>query len=194
MRRPSLWIAAVIAVSVLPLLAGGIQVRKFIGTFSTDGWVFYQEEGGLFLIESRPGDQTGWRGKMLARWVITSPTLHPADSDQFLVFDREGASDRVRLEVGKGKHAEWNLAVEKRMNPKNAGDGKKEGTASYTFRMNVPEGQHKDWFVGADDPPAETEAAADKGQPRRRRVKLVSDPKQALLFHYVEADYRVHHK
>ena len=111
-----------LVVILLPFVAGGIQRKSFIGALSaTGGWLFYEEDHQLFLIEGKAAAQQKFERQVISRWTISAPTVRTLARGQLLSVDPDGESERVRLDFKKGGHTEWNLHVESRENPKRAG-------------------------------------------------------------------------
>jgi hypothetical protein len=67
------------------------------------------------------------------------------------------------------------------------------GKSTQSFHLRLFDGPHKGWYLAAE-PLRDEPVAKSKPSEVVREWRLTEDPKQAVLFDYVDSHYSVGHK
>jgi len=181
------------------LLVVGISQAAVQGTdavcwLGTGGWQLRQKEGEVYLVECPLPREDRLPKEKRHRWFVSAPTIK-AESGKFLAYDPKGRDPSVYLTSDQGDHTRWAFEIVSHLRPQAAKQEPhlKEGAKGFTFRVLAARGPYKNWYLAAEEPPAERKDRKDK-EPVKRRLKLVRGEKNATVFEYVEDNYFVDHK
>ncbi len=187
--------AVLLAVALVGCLAGAIQVRKFIGSLRTsDGWYLAEQNDRVVLVAGT-GDVAPKTKGVEPVWQISAPHMQ-TPTGKFLAVEEIESGVRLSLSSKKTIATRWKFEIVSSKPAKNPTDGSRgergllTGTASRTFRLRMFDGDHEGWYLAAkprtDEPAKPSEAA--------REWRITEDPKQAVLFDYVDSHYSIGHK
>ena len=186
---------AVLGLAVIGCLTGAIQVRKFIGSLRTsDGWYLAEQNDRVVLLAGM-GEVAPKTKGVEPVWKIAAPHMQ-TPTGKYLAVEETKNGVRLLLSTTKTIATRWKFEVVSSTpakNPKNGSLGERgllTGTASSTFRLRMFDGDHEGWYLAADPRPDE----AGKPSESTREWRLTEDPKQAVLFDYVDSHYSIDHK
>jgi hypothetical protein len=207
MRKRVTWRLAGLAAALFLIVGvsrAGIQIRDdvcWLGTEGwqhTGGWQLRERDGEPCLVEGEGYIRSGWRHRLFARdrlkpaphrWYVSAPTIK-AESGKFLAYGRKGREPKVYLAEDKGHHTRWLFEIVKELRPRETKgvDKYKQGPEGFTFRVIAAEGEFKNWYLAAEDPPKEEKERNDR-EPATRRLKLVRNKGMSTDFEYVSTYY-----
>ena len=188
------------AVLVIASVTGAIQSKQFIGSLRTsDGEYLAEKDGRVVLVRSRNGAVPKFEC-LQSVWRISAPHLQTAKG-KLLAIDQHETGVKIHFAVEKSGATNWVIEVTESTspqhpNPKKVSGAERQmlvGTAGQKFRLSVFDGRYKGWYLSAEKP--------TEGQPKPpadevlvRELQVVKDPKQALLFDYIDTKYDINHK
>ena len=178
-------------VLVSACMMGGIQTEHFIGSLQTsDGEFLAEKEGRVVLVRSRDGAVPKFEG-LQDVWRISAPHLQTAKG-KLLAIDQSETGVKIHLATEKSGATNWVIEVTQSTRPITNGKNLK-GTAKRKFRLSVFDGRHKGWYLSAEKP-AEGQPKSPADEVLVRELQVAKDPKQALLFDYIDTRYSITHK
>jgi hypothetical protein len=189
--RRGIWLVVIL----LPLMAGAIQVREFIGSLRTsDGWYLAEQNDRVVLVAGM-GEVAPETPGLKAVWRISAPHMQ-TPTGKFLAVEESESGVRLSLSAQKTIATRWKFEVVTSTSAKHPKTGSRDeqrmlvGTSSRTFRLRMFDGGHEGWYLAAE--PRKDEA----GKPSEvvREWRITEDPKQAVLFDYVDSHYSIGHK
>lgn len=174
-----------IAVAVLGCLTGTIQIRKFIGALRTsDGWYLTEQNERVVLVAGMGEVAPKIKG-VEPVWQIGAPHMQ-TPTGKFLSVEETGSGIRLLLSAKKTIATRWKFEIVSTTPAKKGGrGGLLTGISSRTFRIRMFDGDHEGWYLAAE--PLKDEAG--KASETIREWRLTEDPKQAVLFDYVDSHY-----
>ena len=187
------WI--VVLPSAVSLLVAGnaaaaVQIRAFVGSLTAAGCSLCEKGGLVCLRESGPTlpakDQDD--GYALNKWRISAPTIKDKRG-KLLAVDPTGETDSVRMIQKGGDHSKWTFEIQSTIKPKQVSVGYREGNSGYRLRIRVAKGKYEGWYIAAEDGP-DTDNPHSKEQALLHRLKLVQNADSALLFTYIEEQFK----
>jgi hypothetical protein len=192
MKQRTAWqlagLAAVLLGSVGSARAA-VQGRSDVGWLGSGDWQLREQDGEACLVPSR-FPKSGWPPpEKRHEWTVNTPTIQ-GKSGKFLGIDPEGRTASVLLVKDKGVNTRWTFDIVSNLKPGPSTEERgrfKEGHEGFRFRVLVAEGPFKGWYLACEEPPEGKETAP-------RRLKLVREAREAILFTYVDTNYFVDHK
>lgn len=184
-------------VLVCACLMGAIQTKKFIGSLRTSaGEYLAEKEGRVVLVRSRDGEVPKFEG-LQSVWRISAPHLQTAKG-KLLAIDQEKGAVRIHFATEKSDATNWVIEVTESTSPHRPGREMPrrqmlQGTASHKFRLSVFDGPHKGWYLSAEKP-TENQSKSPAEDVVVRELQVAKDPKQALMFDYIDTKYEINHK
>ena len=187
--------AVLLAVALVGCLTGAIQVRKFVGSLRTsDGWYLAEQNEQVVLVAGM-GEVAPKTKGVEAVWQISAPHMQ-TPAGKFLAIDETESGVRLLLSAKKTIATRWKFEIVSSTpakNPKAGSRGERSlltGTSARSFRLRLFDGDHEGWYLAAK--PRKDEP----GQPSEtvREWRISEDPKQAVLFDYVDSHYSIDHK
>jgi hypothetical protein len=191
MKQRMVWQLAGLAAVVLGAAAtarAAVQGRSDVYWLGSGDWQLRERDGEACLVPCRL-PKGGWPPpKRQHEWTVSTPTIE-SQSGKFLACDPEGRTPSVHLVKEKGANTRWTFDIVSKIRPGLAREkgAKFEGLEGFHFRVLVAEGPFKGWYLACEEPQEGKETAP-------RRLKLVRDVKEAIVFTYVETNYFVDHK
>lgn len=187
--------AVLLAVAVVGCLTGAIQVRKFIGALRTsDGW-FLAEQNDQVVLLAGMGDVAPKAKGVEPIWQINAPHMQ-TPAGKYLAIDETDNGVRLSLSAKKTMATRWKFEIVSSKPATNPAKGSVDerrmltGTSSRTFRLRLFDGDHEGWYLAAE------QVRKESGNPPEstREWRITEDPKQAVLFDYVDSHYSIDHK
>lgn len=185
--------AALIAVC----LTGAIQSKTFVGSLSLAEGQLADHDGRVVIVRRRVTNAAPIEGA-LRIWTVSAPYLHTGKG-QFLAAEELADSVRIRLTDKKDKTANWSIEVVETASPQHPTTGSRGerhllvGESRSKFRLLLTEGRFKGWYLAAQEP-TEAQSAGPLHQPLVLDFRVVQNPKQAIVFDYVDTKYAIDHK
>ncbi len=178
-----------LGLAVIACLTGAIQIRKFIGSLRTsDGWYLAEQNDRVVLLAGM-GDVAPKTKGVEPVWKIAAPHMQ-TPTDKFLAVEETKNGVRLSLSATKTIATRWKFEVVSSTPAKSASGSKgglMTGTASRTFRLRMFDGDHEGWYLAAE--PRQDESG--KPSETAREWRLTEDPKQAVLWDYVDSHYSI---
>ena len=194
--RRGVWLA--VAVAVVGCLTGAIQVRKFVGSLRTsDGWYLAEQNDQIVLIAGM-GEVAPKTKGVEAIWQISAPHMQ-TPAGKYLAIDETESGVRLLLSAKKTIATRWKFDIVSSKRAKNPTDGSRgerhllTGTSSRSFHLRLFDGDHEGWYLAAE-PRKDEPDAKSKPSESIREWRITEDPKQAVLFDYVDSHYSIDHK
>lgn len=176
----------------LLLVAGvavaGFQVRQSVCSLrAARDWDLCEKDGLVYLTDTPPAKP--------AKWYVSAPTIKDANG-RFLAGDPDGRNPSVQLIDDKRGPVQWAFEIVSRHQPgsqRSGGTTFKVGTRGLSFRIKMAGGPFEAWYL-ATEALLDEDLKRKRGEVVMRPLKLVKDPKKALVLIYIQERYEIGHK
>jgi hypothetical protein len=176
-------------------LSAAFQGQDTVCWLGTGDWQLREEEGNLCLVECHWSRTEKLPMEKRYEWYVSAPTIK-SRSGKYLAGDPEGHEHTVYLAAANGANTRWVFEIVSTFVPepseKRADRGVKKGPSGFAFRVKMAEGRLKGWYLAAEELTMEQKERKGDGL-ATRRLKLVSEVKEATVFTYIEDNYYVAH-